>query len=110
MKLFIWGPIGSRETLSFILRRPYGISFEPGILRGFITGANFPDILFKTSPDHFEIVGEVTHDLTAGDFFKLDTYHDLDGSTHKRTLEPVRVMREGKLQDIWCHVYTAGGS
>lgn len=92
--------------LSFVLRHPYKEPLEPAILKGWMIGSNYPDMLFPFDGD--EINADIAPELTPADFVKLDTYHALDDRIHKRLIKPVRVMRFGRIVEVQAHVYVAG--
>lgn len=107
MNLFVWGiNLKNRETLSFILRRPYVQPFEPAILKGYMVGNNFPDMLFGA--DGMEVMGDIAAGLSVSDFVKLDNYHDLESEIHKRTLSQVNVMRSRSILQVTAYIYSAG--
>jgi Gamma-glutamyl cyclotransferase, AIG2-like len=108
MILFIWGLLEDRKRLSFILRRPYTEKFEPAILKGYMIGANYPDMLFGHDGSHY--LAYVAHELEPEDIAKLDLYHAVGEDVHKRIIRRVDVMRAGNLVVVNAHVYVAGGS
>lgn len=106
MNLFVWGKnLRERSVLEFILRHEYNFPFEPGILKGYMVGNNFPDMLFKL--EGMEVMGDIACGLSVTDFIKLDRYHALDEGIHKRLIAPIHVMREGNIVEIPVHVYSA---
>lgn len=114
MNLFVWNNLRNRERLSFALRRPYLQPFEPGILEGYMKGQTWPDILFKVagigSNADFLIDGDVVDGIAVADLVKLDSWHATEDRLHKRTLETIKVMRDGKIEEIKAIVYVAGAS
>lgn len=108
MNLFVWNHLKDRNMLSYILRHTYKEPLEPAILKGYIIGASYPDMLFPSLVGNDEINADIAPDLTAEDFVKLDNYHALDDKIHRRLIKPVKVMRFGRVVEIQAHVYVSG--
>lgn len=106
MNLFVWNHLKDRKMLSFVLRRKYQEPLEPAILKGWMPGINYPDMLFQMG-NHY-IDADLVPDLSREDFMILDGYHAVGDGVHKRIMVKVSVMRFGKIQEVPAYTYVCG--
>lgn len=106
MNLFVWNHLKDRKMLSYVLRRKYQEPLEPAILKGWMAGANYPDMLFPMT--NYYIDADLVSDLTTEDFMVLDKYHAVGDGAHKRVMVKVKVMRFGKIEEVSAYTYVCG--